>query len=65
VESYLLAVVVDRLADLTWVTTAVNSKTKPQRPKPLPRPGQKRRNVDNGMGSLRAAMKEVGRGEHQ
>lgn len=35
----LLALTADRLAELTWVMVAVNSKKPPKRPKPLPRPG--------------------------
>jgi len=60
VEAYLLANVLDAVADLTWVTVAANSKHKPQRPKPIPRPGKRAaQKPDAGMASLRSAMREV------
>lgn len=39
-ESWLLADVLDAVNNLTWLTAALNSKTKPPRPKPYARPGQ-------------------------
>jgi hypothetical protein len=64
VESYLLAALVDRVSELTWLTAAVNSKKgkQPKQPKPIPRPGQKSRRAEPkgaGMGSLMSLMKEV------
>ena len=40
-ERHLLAGIYDRLAELSWLTVAINSKRKPKPPKPLPRPGDK------------------------
>jgi len=60
VESHLLATMVDAVRDLTWLTAAVNSKQKPQRPKPMHRPGNKPvKGKDDGMRSLMAVMKEA------
>ena len=38
-ETYLLAVVADQIADLSWLYASTHSKSKVKRPKPLPRPG--------------------------
>lgn len=40
-EAWMLADVVDAVNQLSWLTAAVNSKSKPERPKPYPRPGDK------------------------
>lgn len=39
IEAHLLASAIDALNQLTWVTVATNSKSKPKRPKPVKRPG--------------------------
>lgn len=39
-EAYLLAGVLDAVNQLAWMTAAVNSKRKPKRPEPIPRPGK-------------------------
>ena len=40
VEAHLLAGVVDAVNNAAWTIAAVNSKSKPKRPKPVTRPGQ-------------------------
>lgn len=41
-EAHLLAGLIDHVAQLTWVTAAVNSKRPPPRPRAVPRPGGRR-----------------------
>jgi hypothetical protein len=38
-EAYLLAVLADQIADLSWLYASTHSKSKVKRPKPIPRPG--------------------------
>lgn len=42
-EAHLLAAVVDEVRNLTWVEVAKASKRRPKQPKPMPRPGARRR----------------------
>lgn len=41
-EAWMLADVVDALNQVAWLTVAINSKSKPDRPKPYPRPTDKK-----------------------
>lgn len=46
VAEYLAALMVDAIQANTWTTAAVaNPKRKPRKPKPIPRPGERRRRV--------------------
>jgi len=45
VESELLAGVIDHLAMLTWVTLRANGSKNATKPKPVPRPGDRRREM--------------------
>lgn len=38
-EDHLLAILADRIAELTWVTVCANSDEQPDRPTPISRPG--------------------------
>lgn len=44
-DRHLFATLVDAIQANTWVLTAANSKKKPRRPKPVPRPGRSKRRV--------------------
>jgi len=41
-ETHMLASLIEQIQWLTWVTVAANSKKKPDKPKPVKRPGAKK-----------------------
>lgn len=61
-ETWMLANIVDALNQVAWIVLATNSKKRPKRPKPFPRPGvkQKKGGLAGAMWAVVEAQKKKG-----